>query len=90
MRGLVFVLLAVTLCGRAGYADDTAKAGDGAAGTVRVALETDRGTILVEVYPQSRAAFSTWRGLRPDVVAAGLLALRANRHSAAPALTLVG
>jgi len=52
MRGLCFALLAATLCGSIGFADDTAEPGDGAAGAVRVALETDRGTILIEVYPQ--------------------------------------
>ena len=52
MRGLFIALLAWTLLSGAAYADDTAKGGDGPGSAARVALETDRGTILVEVYPQ--------------------------------------
>ena len=53
MRGLFFALLAAALYAGIGYADDTASSGAGAESAVRVALETDRGTILVEVYPQA-------------------------------------
>lgn len=53
MRGLFIALLAATLFSAAGFANDTAKPGHVAGTAVRVALETDRGTILVEVYPQA-------------------------------------
>jgi len=53
MRGLFIGLLVATLCSSTGYTDDTAKPADSAVPAVRVALETDRGTILVEVYPQA-------------------------------------
>ena len=63
MRCLFLALMAATLCFSSGYADDTAKPGDGAAGAIRVALETDLGTVLVEVYPQA-APFSAGDFLR--------------------------
>jgi len=53
MRGLFIALMAVALFSTAAYADDSAPPGDIAGPAVRVALETDRGTILVEVYPQA-------------------------------------
>lgn len=52
MRGLLIAFLAATLFNSAGFASETAESGDIAGTAVRVALETDRGTILVEVYPQ--------------------------------------
>ena len=52
-RNKGLVLLAAILFGSAGYAENTAKPGDIAGPAVRVALETDRGTILVEVYTQA-------------------------------------
>jgi len=53
MRGLFIALLSATLLTSAGHADANAKPGDSPETAVRVALETDRGTILVEVYPQA-------------------------------------
>ena len=53
MRGLFITLLAATLFSGAGDADDSAKPGDIAETAVRVALETDRGTVLIEVYPNA-------------------------------------
>ena len=53
MRGFCYALLASTLFGGAGNANDTAMPGGGAGPAVTVALETDRGTILLEVYPQA-------------------------------------
>ena len=52
MRGLFIAFLAATLFNSAGLASGTAEPGDSVGTAVRVALETDRGTILVEVYPQ--------------------------------------
>ena len=49
MRGPIITILAAALLNITGHADDTTGSGDASA--VRVALETDRGTILVEVYP---------------------------------------
>ena len=46
MRARFITLFAMLLFGAVGYADDSESA-------VRVALETDRGTILIEVYPQA-------------------------------------
>ena len=53
MPRLIIALLAATVFSAAGHASDTAKTGSSAENAVRVALETDRGTILVEVYPQA-------------------------------------
>jgi peptidyl-prolyl cis-trans isomerase A (cyclophilin A) len=53
MRGLFIALVAATAFGCAVYAEDSAQPRDIAGAAVRVALETDLGTILVEVYPQA-------------------------------------
>ena len=53
MRGFFITLLAAALFSGAGYTDETAIPGDIEATAVKVALETDRGRILVEVYPQA-------------------------------------
>jgi len=53
MRGLFIALAAAILFGTTGYPDDTVPPADIAGPAVRVALETDRGTILVDVYPQA-------------------------------------
>ena len=52
MHRLFIAFLAATLFNSVGYASETVEPGDIAGTAVRVALETDRGTILVEVYPQ--------------------------------------
>jgi peptidyl-prolyl cis-trans isomerase A (cyclophilin A) len=53
MRVLFIASLAIILFSSTGYADETTEPGDSAEPSVRVALETERGTILVEVYPQA-------------------------------------
>jgi peptidyl-prolyl cis-trans isomerase A (cyclophilin A) len=53
MRGLFIAFLVTTLVSSTGYTDDSTIPGDSTKTAVRVALETDRGTILVEVYPQA-------------------------------------
>jgi peptidyl-prolyl cis-trans isomerase A (cyclophilin A) len=53
MRRPLITLLAAMLFSAAGHANDNANPGDQAETAVRVALDTDRGTILVEVYPQA-------------------------------------
>lgn len=53
MRGPFIAFLVATLLGSTGYANDTVKPGDNPGPVVKVALETDLGTILIEVYPQA-------------------------------------
>ena len=53
MRGLFITLLLVTHLSNACYGGDQAESGDITGAAVTVALETDLGTILVEVYPDA-------------------------------------